>query len=276
MKPVIRWPGNKSKYAKLISQHFPDEYSRYIEPFVGSGALLFHTNPDKWIINDINKDLINVYNTVKENPQLVIKRMKQFGKTIKSFETNGERTTFCRAQLEKFASMPYDGHRASLFMILKYCAYMSNLIVKGNYYFTGLDSKFFKNTKSDLYFLTAKCHDNLLSVSNFFNAANGRIFNTDYKAILKKAKRNDFVFIDPPYVEDYDYHISYNISNNNDIVKELYSEVRMLDTRGVHWLMTQADTPAVRDTFKEYNMIPFQVFRGFTNSYKTELIIKNY
>jgi len=45
----------------------PSEYERYIEPFLGSGALFFHMQPKSAVLNDLNSDLINFYDTVKKH-----------------------------------------------------------------------------------------------------------------------------------------------------------------------------------------------------------------
>ena len=59
MKTFIKWSGNKSKHINKFKEYIPKEFNTYIEPFIGSGALLLHLEPKKWIINDLNKDLIN-------------------------------------------------------------------------------------------------------------------------------------------------------------------------------------------------------------------------
>jgi site-specific DNA-adenine methylase len=96
--------------------------------------------------------------------------------------------------------------------------------------------------------------------------------------VLKKAKPGDFCFIDSPYDEINNYQFTYNTSDKdkNDFVQELYIELQKLDKKNVRWLMTQADTKPVRKRFKEYTIETFPVFRGFSNTYKNELIIKNY
>lgn len=92
------------------------------------------------------------------------------------------------------------------------------------------------------------------------------------------AKKNDFVFMDPPYVEDHNYRINYNLQERvtSSFVEELQKECKLLDQRGVKWMMTQADTHLVREAFKHYNIVTFPVFRGYENTHKSELIIKNY
>ena len=57
MRTFIRRSGNKSKLVKKILPLIPDYNGTYIEPFVGTGAVFLNLEPQKWIINDINKEL---------------------------------------------------------------------------------------------------------------------------------------------------------------------------------------------------------------------------
>jgi DNA adenine methylase len=110
------------------------------------------------------------------------------------------------------------------------------------------------------------------------NYTKGLILNKDYKEILKKTKKGDFVFLDPPYVEDHDYRFNYNKDEklNNKFIYELYKEIKKLDNKGVKWMMTQADTKEIKDIFKDYNIKKFKVYRHITKSYVYELILMNY
>ena len=65
MNPLIKWPGGKSGEYKYIKDLIPD-YDKYIEPFFGGGAIFFKLEPKKAIINDINQDLTNFYQNIKE------------------------------------------------------------------------------------------------------------------------------------------------------------------------------------------------------------------
>ncbi len=65
MKPFIKWPGGKSGEIGRFEYLIP-EYDRYIEPFAGGGALYFHLNPEKALLNDTSEDLMRLYELVKE------------------------------------------------------------------------------------------------------------------------------------------------------------------------------------------------------------------
>ena len=73
MKPFIRWPGSKGRYVKELVHHVPLSYNTYIEPFVGSGAFFLFMCPTKWIINDTNQDLIEVWRTIRDKPEYVLR-----------------------------------------------------------------------------------------------------------------------------------------------------------------------------------------------------------
>ena len=65
LKPLIKWPGGKTNELDRFLSLIPS-YDRYIEPFVGGGALYFYLNPPKALINDTSRDLMDFYRLVKE------------------------------------------------------------------------------------------------------------------------------------------------------------------------------------------------------------------
>lgn len=65
LKPLIKWPGGKSGEISRFTSLIPD-YDRYIEPFVGGGAVFFYLKPERAVINDCSEDLMEFYRLVKE------------------------------------------------------------------------------------------------------------------------------------------------------------------------------------------------------------------
>ena len=65
MHPLLKWPGGKEKELPVIRVNMPEYSGRYIEPFVGGGAVFFDVNNSYYCINDKSFDLINLYNCVK-------------------------------------------------------------------------------------------------------------------------------------------------------------------------------------------------------------------
>lgn len=77
--PFVKWAGGKSQLLDKIREKYPQKIKKYCEPFVGGGAVLFdilnNFHPEKILINDINKDLINTYNQVRDNPDMLISKL---------------------------------------------------------------------------------------------------------------------------------------------------------------------------------------------------------
>ena len=67
MKPFLKWPGGKREQVKTLVELMPTEFNMYIEPFVGAGALFLYFQPEYCIINDMNTQLINCYQQIRDN-----------------------------------------------------------------------------------------------------------------------------------------------------------------------------------------------------------------
>ena len=77
-KPFLKWAGGKTQLISEIEKNLPNlTIDTYIEPFVGSGAVLFwmleeFTQLGKAVVNDINEDLINTYKTIQSTPKELV------------------------------------------------------------------------------------------------------------------------------------------------------------------------------------------------------------
>lgn len=117
---------------------------------------------------------------------------------------------------------------------------MGQIHDKDRYYFNGLELNISVGNRYACF--QTSYYDNIVTISQYLR--NGRIYNTDYKEILKRSRRNDFVFLDPPYSEDaVDYKFRYNTTEmlNISFLHELLEQVEKLHRKGVMWMMTQAD-----------------------------------
>jgi len=93
-KPFLKWAGGKTQLISAIEKSLPDEITNdkftYIEPFVGSGAVLFwmlnnFPKMEKAVINDINEDLINTYKTIASKPKELISILQVLQKQLKLY-----------------------------------------------------------------------------------------------------------------------------------------------------------------------------------------------
>ena len=76
MKTILKWPGGKEKELPVIRKYSPSYNGRFIEPFVGGGAVFFDTDAEKCCINDKSTELINLYNCAREKNDDLIKYLQ--------------------------------------------------------------------------------------------------------------------------------------------------------------------------------------------------------
>ena len=127
-KPFLKWAGGKRQLIKQISAQIPFDYTEqftYLEPFVGSGAILFYMldnypNMDKVIINDNNSDLINTYTSIKSSVERLIEQLKAYEKQFYSFRSDeNKKKEYYYSQRNLYNTRPNDSiERASLFIFL--------------------------------------------------------------------------------------------------------------------------------------------------------------
>lgn len=65
LRPLVKWSGGKKDEISKFIKYVPEEYDTYLEPFIGGGALYFHLRPSKSVINDVHRELIDFYESIK-------------------------------------------------------------------------------------------------------------------------------------------------------------------------------------------------------------------
>jgi len=202
MKPLVKYRGGKSKEIPYLKKHIPCFSGRYIEPFFGGGALFFHLKPKQAIINDINEKLMGFYQGVKFNFDELKKELSGIERTYRAnrkkfdqlkAEAPDKRVDDPNEQLYYQIRDMFNGLRekkysdALLYFFINKTAYsgMIRYNAKGEF---NVPYGRYANLNTAL---VTKYHHQLL--------LNAEICNLDYKAILKMARKDDFMFLDPPY-----------------------------------------------------------------------------
>jgi len=277
MKTFIRRPGNKSKHIKYILPLIPDFEGTYIEPFVGTGAVFLNLQPKKWIINDINKELIDIWKLVRDNPELFIEEIDKIKDRVLTLNTKSK-IKYCKNITSEIENEIDDISRAIKYHIMTYCSFESSLehsYSTQKYFFTGLYKPLFKSNTCHVF--TDKYKDKIRKLKPVLQ--NGLVLNQDYYQVLECVKEGDFVFLDPPYLGDKEYKFSYNSDENinNIFVSKLQDELEKLDKKSVKWMMTQIDSDLSRKYFQKYKIIELNTNNGICDKLrKCELLIMNY
>lgn len=77
VQPFLKWAGGKRQLLSEIKKYIPENINTYYEPFIGGGAVFFDLQHNRAVINDINKELINVYRVIKDKVDELIEELKK-------------------------------------------------------------------------------------------------------------------------------------------------------------------------------------------------------
>lgn len=271
-KPFVKWAGGKRSIIHELIQLSPKIFDTYYEPFVGGGALLFELSPRKAIINDYNKELMNVYSCIKDEEKLVL-----MCNELNKHETNHSETYYYKIRdldkdKKKFNKIP-DYKRAARTIYLNKACFNGLYRVNSNNEFNVPSGKRSKvNTHSE----------NLGIIHCFLNMNDIQLLSTDFVDAVKTARQGDFIYFDPPYDSDTSTFNSYteNGFGKEDQIRlaELFKE---LDLRGCYVMLSNYNTSLIRELYQGYHFHYVEAQRNIGANAKDrgiveEVIITNY
>jgi len=234
MKPIIKYQGGKTKELPLIKQLLPSQFSRVVEPFCGGAAVSFGLGYPA-LMSDINRDVINLYSVVANAelyPQLQLKvdYLKGLGHDDLKREFYASREVInqpwdCVDQLQ----------RALSYIIVRQLC------------FSGME-----RYNSDGKFNVPYGHYKRLSCNltpdhhRFLKNCDVRFASFD--ETLSSVNDDDFVFIDPPYLDRLGY-------TKGDGGFELHSKLHsILSEVKAPWMIIHSDHEFYREYYKDFNI----------------------
>ena len=118
MRPFLKWAGGKGQLLDEIRKYYPfgnNKITKYAEPFVGSGAVLFdilnYYDLKEIYISDINKELINTYNVIRTNLEELVNLLSKYQKQYFSFNKD-ERKNYYVSQRDRFNELKINGNKS--------------------------------------------------------------------------------------------------------------------------------------------------------------------
>lgn len=87
VSPVVKWVGGKRQLLDDLKPLLPKNINTYCEPFLGGGAVLFHLQPDTAYVNDINTELIQMYEVIRDNVDGLISELNKHPNDEEHFYT---------------------------------------------------------------------------------------------------------------------------------------------------------------------------------------------
>ena len=279
IQPVIKWSGSKRPIAQEIVDFFPREINNYYEPFCGGASVMrcLLDNIERGnnkvngeiICSDINKDLINLWNSIITSPESVYLHYKQLWEELNSTEDKSIKRTY----FEKVRERLNNEHNPLDFMFILRTCY-NGLIrynQKGDF-----NTSYHLNRKG---IIPEKLKNIIYEWSDLLNKYNVKFSYNSYKEIITEI--NDVMFLDPPYANVNTSMYFGNFKNN-----ELFD---FLKNQKCKWLLTYDGKSGVNDNtfdvpqdlYKEHLYLKsgnssFRNLKSVENTITFESLYKNF
>jgi len=244
-KPYLKWAGGKTQLINDIKKALPkyiinDKFT-YIEPFVGSGAILFwmlnnFPNLKKAVINDINEDLVNTYKTIAYRPKELISILQILQDEFHNLEGNEENKKlyyYQKRELYNTRKEEQSGQAALFIFLNRTCFNGLYRVNRKNEY----------NVPMGGYKRPTICDkENILAVSNVLQKV--EILNGDFEQTLNYANTNSLFYFDPPYkplseTSSFNSYAKYEFNDSEQVrLKDFCSK---LDALNHTWILSNSD-----------------------------------
>lgn len=269
--PVVKWAGGKRQILDVLQPLLPRRFTCYCEPFVGGGAMLFRLQPRQAVINDVNRELIALYEVIRDDVEALILALQE--------HKNEEAWFYAVRRWDRdpqaYAAKSNVEKAARLIFLNKTCY---NGLFRVN-----TAGEF--NTPFGRYKNPAIVNAPVLrAVSAYFRRAEIAFSSRDYAAVLETLPDKSFVYLDPPYdpVSDSSNFTGYaqgGFSREEQI--RLRGCCDQLNRRGVKFMLSNAATPFIKELYKEYVVTIVRAKRPLNciaarRGHVDEVVVRNY
>ena len=266
--PIVKWVGGKRQLMFELLENIPKSYNPKNEPFIGGGALFFELKPNNAYISDMNEELINLYQVVRDNVEELITDLQKHDISKEYFMQirNIDRT-------KEYQNLS-DVKKASRFIYLNRTCFngMYRVNSKGEF---NVPFGNYKNPR-------IIDENNLINCSNLLQKT--EIKNADFSKILNYIQKGDFVYFDPPYVplNETSSFTSYTKDGFDiDMQFKLRDICDELDSMGVKFMLSNSDTKLVNELYANYEIKKVFASRQINANPNgrgkiTEVLVKNY
>lgn len=235
-RPLLKWAGGKTQLLREIIPKMPKVYRRYIEPFVGGGAVFFAAQPKNGIIADSNPELVNLYCSVAVDVEGVIAQLRCY--------VNTEEVFYATRALDITKLSNVEAAARTIFLNRTCFNGLYRVNKAGQF---NVPFGWYKNPK-------IIDEDSLRAASTLLS--NTAIICGDYKDVLRdNAQAGDFIFLDPPYLPisgyaDFKRYTKEQFYEEDHV--ELATEVKRLHELGCHVILTNSNHPLVHEQYKKF------------------------
>lgn len=273
MEPILRWPGGKRKLLPEIRARMPGSWRRYLEPFLGGGALFFGLEARPAVVGDVNPWLIDAYLSLAHELDAVVARLREHQDVYRGPDREG----YYYAVRDKFNDGQWATDRparAAAFIFLNKTCY--NGLCRSN------KQGKFNVPEGDLKNPTILDEVNLRRAAELLREAD--VMLGGYDVTTMSAAEGDFIYCDPPYdpVSETANFTAYSAGGFGPTQQaELAAYARQLADRGALVMLSNSDTPRVRALYDGWNIDVVKCgrsinSRGDKRGSVDELLIRSY
>lgn len=260
--PFLRWAGSKRQHLNLLEQYWSPTFKRYVEPFVGSASFFFRLEPKAALLNDLNTELIQTFRTVTRVPKQVHQELEALPRGRRNFYR-------VRALESKGLSAP---KRAARFIYLnRFCfngLFRTNRLGKFNVPYGAPKTD---NVPSEAQLITCAKH-----------LRKAKLISGDFREVLKLVRRDDFVYLDPPYaISNRRAFVEYGANPFSlDDLPDLKRQLNRIHKLGAFFVLHYADCSEARKMFSRWSQRRILAKRNVAGSFgargnRFELCITN-
>lgn len=240
-RPFVKWAGGKGQLLPELVARVPQPFNRYFEPFVGGGALFFNLSPKQAVLSDSNPDLINLYLVIRDQVDELIEDLGQhvYEREYYYRLRQVDRTL----EYERWTAV----ERASRFIYLNKTCFNGLYRVNSRGEFNVPFGRYQNPTILDVENLRA-CHVALQGVA---------IECRDFRQACRELGAGNFVYFDPPYMpmSATASFTGYTREGFGEAMQvALASVCREIDRRGVRFMVSNSDTPLVRELYEGFRV----------------------
>jgi DNA adenine methylase len=255
--PFVKWAGGKARLLSQFEPYFPTRLTRYIEPFVGGGAVFFHLyrqgrlRGKEVVLIDSLEELINCYQVVRDQPEALVAELgrHEAGKTDRGY--------YYRVRAwdrQPGYAQRGEVERAARFLYLNHTCYNGLYRVNRRGEFNVPFGRYRNPTVCDAANLRAASH-----------ALQGvRLLAADFERCLEVAQAGDFLYLDPPYhpLSATASFTSYTAGDFDVEDQQRLAEVfRQLDRRGCQVMLSNSSTPLIEELYAGYQQVRVRAVR---------------
>jgi DNA adenine methylase len=271
-RPFLKWAGGKTQLLAQFEPLYPaaGAIRRYIEPFLGSAAVFFEVRrlfrPGETILADGNEELIQVYRSVRDQVEELIRLLEHHQRAH-------SRSHYQRTRSLDPGGLP-SAERAARFIYLNKTCFNGLYRVNRRGIFNVPMGRYTRPPILD--------PGNLRAARDALQGVDLRV--QPFSETPSLARRGDFLYIDPPYhpLSPTSSFTSYTRGSFGEKDQERLAEMyRELSRRGCRIMLSNSDTPFIRDLYRDYDMRRVEARRSINSRAErrgriTELVVLNY